>query len=320
MTAQPLLLDPVRAPGKLHVRLVVNPTVSRLREGHVEAVIAALEPSFHVTWVHTEATGHATELAREAADDGCAVVAVLGGDGTVSQAASGLVGTQTAMACLPAGVTDVFARAIGTPRDPVDAAERLAAMREPPVRAVDVGTVNGRHFLCTAGVGFTATMARAAERAPDRKASLGQIHFAAAGVSEILRRYLRNPPRMRIEGEGFSAEGITAVVQNCRALTYFGPREIRLCREAGLDTGALSVTSLQRGTPGVMAKVVARLVIGGSEALPGHSRVDSASGLREVLVAPVDGAPLPVDADGEYLGESSRIVFGVAPGALRVVS
>jgi diacylglycerol kinase family enzyme len=320
MTAEPLLLDPVRAPGRLHVRLIVNPTVSRLREGHVEAVTRALEPSFFVSSAHTEGPGHATELAREAAEEGCAVVAVLGGDGTVSQAASGLVGAQTAMACLPAGVTDVFARAIGTPRDPVAAAERLAAMREPPVRSVDVGTVNGRHFLCTAGVGFTATMARAAERTPERKASLGQLHFAAAGVSEILGRYLRNPPRMRILAEDFEAEGVTAIVQNCRALTYFGPREIRLCDAAGLDTAELSVTSLRRGRPAVVANVVARLLLGRADAVARHGDVDAAPGVREVLVTPLDGGPLPLDADGEYLGEYDRVEFGVEPGALRVVS
>jgi len=320
MTAEPLLLDPVLAPGRLHVRLIVNPTVSRLRDGQVEAVIRALEPAFHVSSAHTEAAGHATELAREAAEDGCAVVAVLGGDGTVSQAASGLVGSQTAMACLPAGVTDVFARAIGTPRDPVAAAERLAAMERPRIRIVDVGTVNGRHFLYTAGVGFTATMTRAAHRTPHRKATLGQLHFAAAGVSEIVGTYLRNPPRMRLQADGFYAEGVTAVVQNCRALTYFGPREIRLCGEAGLDTGMLSVTSLERGRPGVVANVVARLVLGGSESLPGKAGIDAASSVRELVVTPLDGGVLPVDGDGEYLGESDRIVFGVEPAALRVVS
>jgi diacylglycerol kinase family enzyme len=320
MTAEPLLLDPVRARGRLHVRLLVNPTVSRLRDGHVEAVLRALEPSFHVSSAHTEGAGHATELAREAAEDGCDVVAVLGGDGTVSQAASGLIGSRTAMACLPAGVTDVFARAIGTPRDPVEAAKRLAAMQHPRIRIVDVGTVNGRHFLCTAGVGFTATMTRAAHRTPHRKATLGQLHFAAAGVSEVAGRYLRNPPRMRIEADGFTAEGVTAVVQNCRALTYFGPREIRLCPGAGLDTGALSVMSLQRGRPAVVANVIGRLLLGGAESLSGQRGIDAAASVQEIVVTPLEGGALPVDGDGEYHGESDRIVFGVEPRALRVVS
>ena len=317
---EPLVLDPARATGRRHVRLLVNPTVSRLRDGDVEAVTRALEPVFFVTSVHTEAGGHATELAREAAEEGCDIVAVLGGDGTVSQAASGLVGTATAMACLPAGVTNVFARAIGTPRDPVVAAERLAATADPLVRQVDVGTVNGRHFLYTAGVGFTAAMARSAEREPDRKASLGQLHFAITGLAEIAGRYLRNPPRMRVQAQGLDAEGVTVIVQNCHALTYFGPREIRLSEAAGLDTAVLSLTALQQARPGVVANIIARLVLGHAGALARHHRVDAAPKLREALVTPLDGEPLPVDADGEYLGEFGRVVFGVEPGALRVVA
>ena len=134
-------------------------------------------------------------------------MAVLGGDGTVSQAASGLVGSPTPMTCLPAGVTNVFARSIGTPRDPLAAARRLAERERPgalAVRAVDVGTVNDRHFLYTAGVGFTAAMAETAERAPDRKARLGQLHFAAAGIAEIGAALPAPPARMRVEaGDGF---------------------------------------------------------------------------------------------------------------------
>ena len=319
MTAGPLLLDRVRAPTRPHVRLLVNPTVSRLRDGQVDAVTRALEPSFRVSSAHTEATGHATELAREAADEGCDVVAVFGGDGTVSQAASGLVGTPTAMTCLPAGVTNVFARAIGTPRDPVAAAERLASMDGVPARAVDVGTVNDRIFLFTAGVGFTAAMARTAERAPDRKASLGQLHFAAAGIAEIVGRYLRHAPRMRIRADGLDCEGVTAVVQNCHALTYFGSHEVRLSDSAGLGTAALSLTSLQQARPGVVAKVIARLLLGRAEALAEHGRIDAAPVIREALVTPLDGGRLPVDADGEYLGECDRVEFGVEPGALLVV-
>ena len=202
----------------------------------------------------------------------------------------------------------------------MQAAERLAAMADPLVRAVDVGTVNGRHFLYTAGVGFTAAMARSAERAPDRKASLGQLHFAAAGVVGDRRALPAQPAAHAREADGFDAEGVTAVVQNCRALTYFGPREIRLSEAAGLDTAALSLTSLQPARPGVVANIIARLVLGGTgRAGRHHAGRRRARPPRGARRRPLDGELLPVDADGEYLGESSRVVFGVEPGALRVV-
>ena len=245
------------------------------------------------------------------------MVAALGGDGTVSEAASGLVGSPTPLACVPAGVTNVFARAIGMPNDPLAAADRLVERERAgrlAVRATDVGTVNGRHFLYTAGVGFTAAMAETAERAPDRKARLGQLHFAATGLGEIARRYLRRPPEMEVEAGELRDRAVTVVVQNCEALTYFGPRQVRLCERAGLGTGALSLMLLRRTRPGDVATVIARLLAGGTGAVERHPQVRSASGLAG---ATVRGKGLPVDADGEFLGTYSEVVFGVEPGAVR---
>jgi len=305
-----------------HLHLLVNPLASGLRDGDFEAVTTLLREHFAITVSHTEAPGHATVLAKEAAEAGFELVAVLGGDGTVSQAAGGLVGTPAAMTCLPSGCTNVFARSIGTPRTPPAAARRLvAAAAAGPLapRAVDVGTVNDRHFLYTSGVGFTASMAATAEDAPERKARLGQVHFVGA-AAEIAGRYLRRPPRMRVEADGRSLEALTVVVQNARALTYFGPREMRLCESAGLDTGSISLTLLRRTRPRDVAAVVLRLLSGRSGAVSAHRQVEALAHLREATVAPVDGRPLPVDADGEYLGEHDRVVYGVKPAALNVVA
>jgi diacylglycerol kinase family enzyme len=311
---------PVRGVGRTHLRLLVNPFVSRLDTATAEEVARRLGGGFAVSVAHTEAPGHATELARDAARAGYDVVAALGGDGTVSEAAGGLVGSPTPLACVPAGVTNVFARAVGMPRDPLAAAERLSERARAgtlEAGAVDVGTVNGRHFLYTAGVGFTAAMAETAEREPGRKARLGQLHFAASGVGEIARRYLRDPPAMEVEAGGLRDSAVTVVVQNCQALTYFGPRQIRVCARAGLDTGSLSLTLLRRTRPGDVASVIARLLAGDAGAVERHPQVRAASGLAG---ATVRGAALPVDADGEFLGTFSEVVFGVEPGALRVVS
>ena len=320
--AAPPLARPVRGAARTHVRLLVNPRASRLREGEADAVTRALRARFSVTASVTEAEGHATQLAREAAAGGYDLVAVLGGDGTVSQAAGGLVHAPAAMACLPAGVTNVFARSLGTPRDPVAAAARLVRLAGDGrlrARTVDVGTANGRHFLYTSGVGFTAAMAATADRVPERKARLGQLHFAGAAVSEIAGRYLRDPPRMRVQGAGLDEEGMTVVVQNCHALTYFGPRQIRLSDAAGLDTGSLSVMLLRRARPLELASVVLRLLSGRANAVASHPQVAARPRLEAVTVSSVDGDALPLDADGEYLGAFPRIEYGVEPGALRVV-
>jgi diacylglycerol kinase family enzyme len=316
---QTTVAAPAGRPARTQLLLLVNPRASRADADLLAVAARVLHGGFDVSTVYTEERGHAAALAREAAQEGFAVVAAAGGDGTFSEAADGLTGTDSAMACLPFGCTNVFARAIGTPRHPVTAAERLVARHSDGLleaRLVDVGTVNGRPFLCTAGIGFSASMTATAEAVPSRKATFGQLHFAAAGASELARRYLRNPPRMRVEAGGRSAEGVTMMAQNTRALTYFGPREIRACAASGLHTGAISLTLLHRAKPRDIPPVVARLVAGH---VSSHRHVESFPSVRTGTVTAVDGQPLPFEADGEYLGESSRIELGVRPAALRVV-
>jgi len=303
------------------VLLLVNPGASRLRKPDGAQAAANLTGAFSVTTVRTEERGHATELARRAARDGFDLVAVLGGDGTVSEAANGLAGSDVALAALPAGVTNVFARSLGTPRDSARAAARLAAAASAPgglpSRAVDLGTVAGRHFLFTAGVGLSACLAAAADD-PAHKARFGQLQFwRHAGT--VLGRYLREAPRMRLEAEGRTGEGVTAMVQNSHALTYFGPREIRMCGAAGLDTGTLSVTLLRRARLRDVPAVFGRLASGRPGAVTTHPEVEGFARVRSAVLTGVGGAALPVEADGEFLGRHERVVFGVAPSALRVV-
>ena len=316
------LASPARgaAPVRSQLLLLVNPRASRADADELAAAVKALRGAFDVSTVHTEGRGHATELARSAASEGFAIVAAAGGDGTFSEAAQGLAGAETALACLPTGCTNVFARSVGGARRALPAAERLAAQEQAGVtaaRAIDLGTVNGRHFLSMAGVGFSASMTAAADALPERKARLGQLHFAAAAVSQLARRYFSDPPRMRVQAGGRSAVGLTAIVQNSRTLTYFGPREIRACDAASLDSGAISLTLLERARPRDVPPVVMRLM---TRSVADHPHVQSFAGVPHATIVSEDERPLPVEADGEYLGEHHRLEFGVAPGALRVVA
>lgn len=305
--------------AKASLLLVVNPAASGLRDGVAERVATALAPAFAVETARTEGRGHATELARAAAERGLETVAVLGGDGAVSEAADGLAHTPTALLALPAGVTNVFARLLGAPADAVSAARNAAARTVLP-RAVDLGLVNGRHFLFSSGVGLSAAIMADADATPARKASLGQLHFTATAVSVIARRYLRDPPRLRLRtGDGLELEGITLVAQNAEVLTYLGPRGLRVAPGAGLRTGSLSLTVLRGARVRDVPSLVARVVSGRAGAVLGHPLVQGAPGVHKATVTSVDGSPLPVEADGEHLGDHAEVTYGIAPGALRVL-
>src|SRR4029077_21267940 len=119
-----------------------------------------------VSVAETGRRGHATRLALGAAADGIDVVVALGGDGTLTEAANGLAGTETALAVLPGGSTNVFARTIGLTNDPIEATgQLLAALARPTaIRSVGLAALNGRYFLFNAGVGFDAAVIAQVEK------------------------------------------------------------------------------------------------------------------------------------------------------------
>ncbi|MBA2428452.1 MAG: acylglycerol kinase family protein, partial [Thermoleophilaceae bacterium] len=100
--------------------VIANPYATTVSSRLKNLVVYALRGRYDVVAVETEAQDHATELCREAAAEGVEVVAAFGGDGTINEAANGLAGTDTALAVLPGGSTNVFCRTIGVPNDVVD--------------------------------------------------------------------------------------------------------------------------------------------------------------------------------------------------------
>ena len=105
----------------LKVLLLVNSSASSVTARGRVVIQKALSADHDVTLAETSRRGHATRLAQGAAADGVDVVVVLGGDGTLNEAANGLAGTSSALAALPGGSTNVFARTIGLPNDPIEA-------------------------------------------------------------------------------------------------------------------------------------------------------------------------------------------------------
>src|SRR5262249_1679381 len=147
--------------------LIVNTSASSVTARARVVIQKSLAADHQVTVAETSRRGHATRLAQGAAATGTEAVVVLGGDGTLNEAANGLVGTPCALGVLPGGSTNVFARTIGMTNDPIEATgELLAALGNGPggVRSISVGNVNGRHFLFHVGVGFDAAVVAQVER------------------------------------------------------------------------------------------------------------------------------------------------------------
>jgi diacylglycerol kinase family enzyme len=307
--------------------LIVNPYATTVSDRLKNLVVYALQGRFDVEAVATQAQNHATEIGREACDGGYDVVVAFGGDGTLNEVANGLAGTDMPVAILPGGSTNVVCRTLGIPNDVVDATEHLLSLADEwSPRKIDLGKVDDRHFVFSCGAGLDATVVKRVDRNPTMKGNAGPYFYSWAGVTSFYRKYLVNPPRMRTRVEGREpVEGITTIVQNSDPFTYFASRPIRVCEGIAIDDGTLSMAVLKRAAQRDMPTLVNRLF---SESRPAarHRQVahfdDVLSATVETAAQSKDGSPrpFPLQVDGDYIGERTRIELQAVPAALTVVA
>ena len=147
-------------------------------------------------------------------------------------------------------------------------------------------------------------------------------HLFLYEVMAVAATYLRDPPRLavRVDGEAAEFEGITLIAQNGHPLTYLGGRALPLCEGAGLDTGTLSLAVLLRGSLRSAAAITPRVALGRGAGVLERDDIESVPRIHRARVRSLDGRPLPVEVDGDYLGELEAVDYGVRPRALSVVT
>ena len=301
--------------------IIVNPYATTVSVRLKNLVVYALQGRYEVTAAETTGRGHATELCREAADEGYDVVVAFGGDGTVNEAANGLAGSAVPLTCLPGGATNVFGKMLGIPGEIVDATEHLLRLADDwHPRRVDLPRVNGRHFTFSAGLGLDASVVERVDSHPYRKAHFGAWYYTYAAITSFLGGYVINPPRLEVElPDGTVPPGVTAIVQNSDPYTYFQNRPVRVADPGALDSGLLNGAVLRRSTPTVMPTVIWR-VFSKRALLSRHRAVDGFTGVEELVVRSADGRELPLQVDGDHIADVAEARFGIAPRALAVVS
>jgi diacylglycerol kinase family enzyme len=317
---QPAGMEVPPASERRRMLIIVNPYASTVSDRLRHLVVYALQGRFEVDAVDTEARGHATELCREAAHEGYDVVVAFGGDGTVNEAANGLLGSPTPLCCLPGGSANVFGKMLGIPGDVVDATEHLLAMADDwRPRRVDLGVVNGRCFTFASGLGLDASVVERVDSNPRLKARLGAYYFTWVAVTTYARRYLLRPPRLSVQAGDEVLQGVTAVVQNGSPFTYFQNRPIEIVEGASLDSGRLAGGVLHRATA-VSMPFIAWRAFSRSAPVTGHRQVTGLHEVDELVVRSADARPLPLQVDGDYLGEVAEARYSIMPSALTVVA
>lgn len=331
-SAAPGDFEPETVATKRRMLIIVNPYATTVSDRLRHLVVYALQGRYEVDAIDTEARGHATVLCREAAHEGYDVVVAFGGDGTVNEAANGLLGSPTPLTCLPGGSANVFGKMLGIPGELVDATEHLLALADDwRPRRVDLGVVSaegpageavaaGRRFTFASGLGVDASVVRRVDANPRRKARYGAYYFTWVALGTFARRYLVKPPRMEVAlANGETLQGVTAIVQNGSPFTYFQSRPIEIADGTTLDSGRLSGCVLRRATPLSMPSIGLRAFVRGAR-VSAHRQVTGLDDLDELTVHSADGRPLPLQVDGDYLGEVSEARYSIMPSALNVVA
>jgi diacylglycerol kinase family enzyme len=302
----------------MRILLLVNPFASSVTARSRVVIQKALSADHQVTMMETSRRGHATRLAQGAAAAGTEVVVVLGGDGTLNEAANGLAGTDCALAALPGGSTNVFARTIGLTNDPIEATgELLDALGRESIDRVGLGSVNGRYFLFHVGLGFDAAVVAQVERRAALKRYAGHPLFVYAGFSTWFNHYDRSRPRFAVRYADGSVvdDAYFAICLNTNPYTYLGNRPLHLATEATFDRGLaiVVVRTLEFAkTMGIIASA-----LGTGRHLRTSKWTDHRVDLDRITVEGY--GPFPYQVDGDYLGETEHLEIRHEPEILNLV-
>lgn len=305
--------------------LVVNPEATSTTAGGRDVLAHALASEVRLEVVETRYRGHAGEIAAKAGNEGFDLVIAHGGDGTVNEVVNGLLtdsprGEQPdrpvpMLGVVPGGSANVFARALGLPRDPVEATHRLLrAIECHSTRKVGLGKADGRWFTFNAGLGWDADVVAEVERLRSDGRTVTPALYTRIAFACYFRLARRRPlMSVHIDGEE-PVEGLhTAFVSNTDPWTYLGSHPVRMSPDTSFDTG-LGVVSLRTMNSYSVLRHVAQM-------LRGRGKPHDKNAFRRADVGALRVTcqePLRLQVDGDNVGEHSDVEFLSIPAALRV--
>jgi diacylglycerol kinase family enzyme len=302
------------------VLLVWNPAATEVTGESVGSVLTQMAERVEVVAMHTLDSGDGERLGKLAAEEGFDAVFVLGGDGTANEVVNG-AGDNLPIGVLPAGGTSVLPRVLGLPTDLDDAVARLCdALDEGSARSIALGTLNGRSFTFSAGIGIDAEIVKRIDergRGGDRADSAtrpGDLWFVREAIGVLLEGEYAEP-LIHVEVPGLpELRAATLFVANCSPWSFAGPVPLDVAPDASFEGGfdLVAVESVEpRSAPGRLVSLLRR------RSDEGDDGVQRLHNLEQAIVR--CDRPLPVQVDGELLGEFDVIELGVLRDAARLL-
>jgi diacylglycerol kinase family enzyme len=311
----------VAYPAVVLALLVVNPHATATTVAGRDVLAHALASDVKLEVLETTYRGHAADAAAQAASDGYDLVVAHGGDGTVNEVVNGLMRAdrddataRPTLGVVPGGSANVFAGALGLPRDPVEATSHLLqAIESGRGRRIGLGRVDGdRWFTFNAGVGWDAEVVAAVDNRRRKRTS--PVLYVRTAFGHYVRQAVSGPElTVELPGQRPVTGVRLAMVCNTNPWTYLGDRPLRLVPTSSFDRG-LGLYALDRLATPTVLRHLAQILRGTEQPKGRHLLVrDDLSHIR--VTSP---SPVRVQVDGDVLGERRSVSFTSVPAALRV--
>jgi diacylglycerol kinase family enzyme len=309
--------------------LIVNPNATSTTPAGRDLLAHALESRVKLTLAHTDARGHAIDIARQAVADGVDLLIVHGGDGTVNEVVNGVLGEcghlprpdAPAVGVVPGGSANVFARALGISPDPIEATNQLIDLlgehgKTKSWRRIGLMDCGERWGVFTAGMGVDGEVVAAVEAQRDKGRKVTASRYIRVAVREVLASARKEPVLTLHLPERDPVSGVHfAFVSNSSPWTYANTRPVWTNPTTTFETGVgvFATTSMNvwanlglvRQMLAKKPKLRARHLI----------RDDDLPWVRVTSTTPVS-----CQIDGDYLGLRDDITFRSVPEALAVVA
>ncbi len=312
--------------------LIVNPNATSTTASGLALLAHALESRVQLTVERTDHRGHAIEIAEQAARDGVDVVIVHGGDGTVNEVVNGLLGPPgqlpdrdvPAVAVVPGGSANVFARSLGIPHDPIDATNQLIDLLSEygPTgawRRIGLMDCGERWGVFTAGMGVDGEVVASVEahrKRGRRQKGVTATRYIRSAIPTVLRSARREPTLTLQLPDRDPVTGVHFVfVSNSSPWTYANARPVYTNPDCSFETG-LGVFATTSMSVWRNLGLVRRMLSKGADIKGAHVvRDDDVAWVRIT-----SDTPIATQIDGDYLGLREEMTFRAVAGALDVVA
>ena len=289
-----------------NIRIIINPAA-----GMGESILPVINTALKEVGILWEASithkeGDATKFAKAAIEEGIDALAVYGGDGTLKEAISGLMGSEIPLLILPGGSANVLATELGLPNNLKEACMLLGG-GPLETKTIDVGQFDKRYFIAGISLGFEADVVEGASRESKNKIGIFAYLFSALAALKITKKAVYY---LKIDGQEYKVKGLTCIIANTGNLRF---SNISFDRHIDVSDGFLDVIIVRRANLSLL-KLIAITFL--KRERPDNLELVKHWQGKEISV--YSKPKQTVQCDGEIL-EKMPLHIKIIPGAIKVL-